>query len=41
MRKKGRVKMAKLWKENMISREVKRKLYERVGIPTGVYVSET
>ena len=33
--------MAKLWKENMISREVKRELYERVVIPTVVYGSET
>ena len=33
--------MAKLWKENMISREVKRELYERVVIPTLVYGSET
>ena len=32
--------MAKLWKENMISREVKRELYERVVIPTVVYGSE-
>ena len=30
-----------LWKENMISREVKRELYERVVIPTVVYGSET
>ena len=28
---------AKLWKENMISREVKRELYERVVIPTVFY----
>ena len=27
-----------LWEENKISREVKRKLYERVVIPTVVYV---
>ena len=33
--------MAKLWKENMIFREVKRELYERVVIPTVVYGSET
>ena len=33
--------MAKLWKENMISREVKRKLCERVVTPTVVYGSET
>ena len=33
--------MAKLLKENMISREVKRELYERVVIPTVVYGSET
>ena len=33
--------MAKLWKENMVSREVKRELYERVVIPTVVYGSET
>ena len=33
--------MAKLWKENMISREVKRELKERVVIPTVVYGSET
>ena len=33
--------MAKLWKETMISREVKRELYERVAIPTVVYGSET
>ena len=32
--------MAKLWKENIISREVKRELYERVVIPTVVYGSE-
>ena len=32
--------MAKLWKENMISREVKRGLYERVVIQTVVYGSE-
>ena len=30
--------MAKLWKENMISRKVKRELYERVVIPTVVMV---
>ena len=33
--------IAKLWKENMISREVKQELYERVAIPTLVYYSET
>ena len=33
--------MAKLWKENIISREVKLELYERVVIPTVVYGSET
>ena len=33
--------MARLWKENMIFREVKRELYERVVIPTVVYGSET
>ena len=33
--------MTNLWKENMISKEVKRKLYERVVIPTVVYESET
>ena len=33
--------MAKLWKENMISREVKRELYGRVVIPILVYGSET
>ena len=33
--------MANLWKENMISRELKREVYKRVVIPTGVYVSET
>ena len=33
--------LAKLWKENTISREVKRDLYERVGIPTVVYGLET
>ena len=35
--------MAKLWKKNMIFREVQRciKLYERVVIPTVVYGSET
>ena len=33
--------MAKLWRENVISREVKRKLYERVVIPTMVYGSKT
>ena len=32
--------MAKLWMENMISREVIRELYERVVIPTMVYGSE-
>ena len=31
--------MANLWKENMISREVKQGLYERVRIPTLVYGS--
>ena len=29
-----------LWKENMISREVKRELYEKVVIPTVAYISE-
>ena len=33
-------KMAKLWKENMISLEVKRELHERVVIPTVVYGSK-
>ena len=33
--------MAKLWKGNMISREIKRDLYERIVIPTVVYGSET
>ena len=33
--------MAKLWKENIIFREVKRELYERVVIPTVVYGSDT
>ena len=33
--------MANLWKENMISRELKREVYERVVIPTMVYGSET
>ena len=33
--------IAKLWKTNMISREVKRELYETVVIPTVVYGSET
>ena len=33
--------MEKLWKENMISRKVKRELYERVVIQTVVYGSET
>ena len=33
--------VAKLWKENMISREIKRELYERVVILTVVYGSET
>ena len=33
--------MAKLWKENMISREIKREVYERVMIPTMVHGSET
>ena len=28
----------KLWKENMIFKEVKRELYEKVVIPTVVYV---
>ena len=28
--------MAKLWKENMVSREVKRDLYEKLVIPTVV-----
>ena len=32
---------AKLWKENLISREVKRELYQRVVIPTVVYGSGT
>ena len=32
--------MAKLWKEKMISRENKWELYERVVIPTVVYVWE-
>ena len=32
---------AKLWKENMISREVKRELYERAVIPIVLYGSET
>ena len=32
--------MAELWKENMISREVKLGLYERVVIPTMVYGSK-
>ena len=30
--------IAKLWKENMISREVKRELYERVVIPAVIYI---
>ena len=34
-------KMVKLWKENVICREVKRELYEGVVIPTVVYGSET
>ena len=29
--------IAKLWKENMVSRVVKRELYEKVVIPTIVY----
>ena len=33
--------MEKLWKENMISRKVKRELYERGVIQTVVYGSET
>ena len=33
--------MTALWKENMISIEVKRELYERIAIPTVVYVSKT
>ena len=33
--------MAKLWKENVISREVIRELYERVVIPIVVYGSQT
>ena len=33
--------MAKLWKENVISREVKRELYERVVIPSVDYGSGT
>ena len=33
--------MEKLWQENVISREVKRELYERVVIPAVVYGSET
>ena len=33
--------MPKLWRENTISREVKRELYERVVVPTMVYGSET
>ena len=33
--------VAKLWKQNMNSREVKRELYERVVIPSVVYSSET
>ena len=32
--------MAKLWKENVISREVKRELYGRLVIPTDAYGSE-
>ena len=39
--KKGSGTMAKLGKQNMISREVKRELYERVVIPTVVYGSDT
>ena len=34
-------KLANLWKENRISREVKQELYGRVVIPTVVYGSET
>ena len=33
--------MAKVWKESMIPREIKRELYERVVIPTVVYGSKT
>ena len=33
--------IAKLWKGNMISREIKRELFEMVAIPTVVYASET
>ena len=33
--------MAKLWKNKVISREVKLEIYERVVIPTVVYGSET
>ena len=33
--------MTKLWEKNMICREIKRELYERVVIPTVVYGSET
>ena len=33
--------MTKFWKENMICREVKRELFERVVIPTVIYGSET
>ena len=33
--------MAKFWNENVISREEKGELYERVVIPTEVYSSET
>ena len=31
--------MPKLWKENMVSRVVKRELYEKEAIPTMVYGS--
>ena len=33
--------MEKLWMENMIYREVKHELYERVGISTVIYSLET
>ena len=33
--------MGKLWKEDLISREVKRELYERLVIPTMVYAAES
>ena len=36
-----RRKIAKLWKENIISEVVKRELYERVVIPNVVYDSKT